>query len=110
MLNSILFNDREKTLLAIADAKNIFGENTPYIVREVLEGDQVVFNDVFINNVIKAMTTGCMPDMGSSSKTLLYNWLGDQYHDWFTIELDKWLVNMVNNIPNYSLDKCINDK
>ena len=120
MLNDIDFFSCDLQMnSAVEDAKEIFGENTPYIIENRLSGKVVVFNDHFIRCVRETLTTGCMAKMNSAEELLMKDFVdyqnGDRYRDItrstsnIMVALDKWMNNLIFCLPNPIVNSCYSD-
>jgi len=111
MLNSLLFNNKEKIKKAVYDAKNLFSENVPYTIEYRLGEKKVyIFQDHFIRGILEAFTTDCMEKLNKSERQMLEKFI--QYEDNRVFRditsseneamaaLDKWLFNLANGIDN----------
>jgi len=95
----------ESAEAAVVAAKELFGENDPYIVERFLGGKVIIFNIHFITTVREAMTTGCMAKMNTAEENLFTKFIryqeGSVYRDITQGEdevmeaLDAWLVRGV---------------
>jgi len=117
MLNDFAFYScGVKADASIADAKNIFGENAPYVVDHRLEGNVIVFNTHFISMMRIALTTGCMAGMNSAEEEVMLKLVkyenGGNYRDITTNDdavmraLDKWVSDEVIGAEHPSLSQC----
>jgi len=101
---------------SIKDAKDVFGENTPYVILSRLSGNIIIFSDHFIDNVRKAFTTGCMSSMNFEEELLLNKYIKYQNNSMFRditndesavlVALDEWLIRLINCEPQPTLTEC----
>lgn len=120
MLNDIdFFGCSLQQNAAVYDAKEIFGENSPYIIENRIDGKVVIFNDHFIRCVRESLTTGCMAKMNSAEEILMDDFInyqnGNRYRDItrsnsdIMVALDKWMCNLVHCAPNPVVNSCYSD-
>jgi hypothetical protein len=110
------YQDVEKMTKAIYGAKELFGENEPYVVERGIDGKVYIFNEHFITTVRGALTNGCMAKMNTDEEELFMAFIDYQNgsgarditrDDNAVVEaLDKWLVNSMNCIPNPVVNAC----
>jgi len=113
---NLIFQDPVKVTTAINDAKEIFGENTPYSIEHRLGEDIVVFNKHFTDTVKIALTNGCMAKMNAAEVTLLQAYIsfveGTELRDITESgndvlkALDEWLVLDVAGIHHVEVNDC----
>jgi len=117
MLNDVFFyNCTPKQDARIQDAKNIFGENLPYIIEKRMAGNVVIFNDHFISACREAFTTGCLAKMNSMEVDLFERFVkfqnGVNYRDITTSEnevmtaLDKWFMDDIHCLSHPVINEC----
>ena len=113
-----LANDNEINML-MSDAKQLFGENTPYIIERRLEGSTIIFSEHFISCLREALTTGCMAKMDSEEERMFLAWTGFESanvsRDIATAgedvmeALDKWMANLAMCKPNPIMNNCFDN-
>jgi len=128
MLNNMKFyNDESKQTLAMNDAKQLFGENTPYTIIPTIDGEQIVFNTHFTDSVRTALSTECVLSMSKYELSLFkefiawQSWLVDQdpiveagsEEDTFyskdndaMMALNNWLVDEVAGQSHPKINTC----
>lgn len=117
MLGDISFYSSDcKMNLAVADSKEIFGENQPYIIEYRLDGDIIIFNDHFIRTAREAMTTDCMAKMNEVEVELFQRFIeyqdGSEYRDIsqedneIVAALDQWFIDDINCIAHPTTNAC----
>jgi hypothetical protein len=105
VFNSIQFyTDNTVLTTAISNSKEVFGENTPYILENRLEGPIVIFNDHFIRTLREALSTGCMAKMSAKEVSLFREFVryqnGSSYRDItqdsdrILSALNQWVVDL----------------
>ncbi len=112
--------DIGKVTVAFQDAKNIFGENIPYVLEYRLSGPTIIFNIHFITTVREAFTTGCMAKMDAEEEALFMEFTEYQServgrditlrNDVVLEALDVWLANLVHCIPNPIINDCYDNE
>ena len=94
----------------IAQMQTIYSERDPYVEEVRLDTDGlVVFDQVFIDLVIKGFSTNCVQEMSEDELDLLYKFIEFEdgtYTDKYVEALDVWLVNLVNGIENPVIEGC----
>lgn len=113
------FSDTKKIDVAVADAKQTFGENTPYVIETKITGKTILFNTHFITTIREALTTGCMAKMSSNEELLFLDFISYQNGDGFRDissnvndilkALDIWMTNELKCIPNGAVNSCFID-
>lgn len=117
MLNDIaFFTNAEKQNASIYDAKELFGENVPYIVERRITGKVIVFNDHFIRTAREAMSTGCMAKMNMAETDLFIKFVEYQDNNIFRditsttdqalVALNEYMVNEVYLFNNDVVNQC----
>ena len=101
---------------AVADAKEIFGENLPYITEYRMDGKVYIFNDHFIRVSREAMTNDCMAKMNEAETELFLAFIDYQnglgYRDITSDDtdvveaLDQWYVDDINCVPHPVMNSC----
>jgi tRNA U34 2-thiouridine synthase MnmA/TrmU len=56
-------------------AKELLGENLPYVVERRLNGDVVVFNEHFVDTAIEAMSTDCIAKMNACEQNVMFDYM-----------------------------------
>ena len=111
-----IYRDPNKVTAAIADAKELFGENTPYTVEHRMDETVVVFNPHTISTIREALSTGCMAKMNAAEEELFIKFIdyqnGTTYRD-ITVDyndvlgaLDRWLMDELLCNPHPTLNAC----
>ena len=127
MISVDFYNDQDKQTLAINDAKQLFGEHTPYTIVPTADVDQIVFYDHFTENVRTALSNGCVINMSKYELALFRDFIA--WQNWLIIQdpvvvagseedvyvsdekdaliaLNNWLVDELSGIPHYELNTC----
>ncbi len=110
------FKDDVKVDTGIYLAKEIFGENIPYIFEQRLDGQTIVFSEHFIRTSREAMTTGCMAKMNSEEEELFQDFVDYQdgsvlrdisgRDDSVLVALDEWFNGDVFCYNHPVLNEC----
>ena len=108
--------DSEITDKSIANAKQLFGENLPYVIEHRFGEKIHIFNGHFIQTLREALTTGCMAKMNNAEVTLTRKFVEYQnqsfYRDITTrdnevvVALDKWLMDDVMCNEHPKINEC----
>ena len=117
MLNDLPFMlDKDMADKAVADAKELFGENLPYTVEYRLNGRTIMFNDHFIKSVREALSTDCMAKMNAAEIQLFERFIayqnGSMYRDITKSDnevvkaLDEWLMDDLNCKSHPVVNEC----
>lgn len=117
MLNDIdFFSNTAQMDLAVEDAKEIFGENLPYVIEKRVDGRTVIFNDHFIRTTREALSTGCLAKMNSMEVLLFEKWVafenGSSYRDITKTDgnivqaLDAWFMDDLRCIAHPRVNSC----
>ncbi len=97
-------------LCALADAQTVYSERDPYVEESRLDdASKVIFDDTFIDLLIKGFTTDCINEMSEDEQALLFEFIDYEdglYTDKYVIALDSWLINMVNGVDNPKIEGC----
>lgn len=86
--------------------QTLFSERQPYVVQQRLGEPITIFTDVFIRVLRESFTTGCMVKMSEEEVALVNDLIEYQNTGVNTLEatinLDEWLVKLVNceELPN----------
>lgn len=95
---------------SIPELQEYYSERDPYIEETRLENaGLVVFDPIYIDLVIKAFDTDCVAEMSEDELDLLYRFIDFEngtYDDKYVQALDVWLVNLVNNVENPTIQGC----
>lgn len=88
----------------------IYSEREPYVIEKRLgNSNLVVFDDVFMSLILFAFETDCLSEMGERELNLFTSFIDYQdglFSDVYSIVLDLWLSNLVNNIENPKIEGC----
>jgi hypothetical protein len=105
-------------------AKELLGENLPYVVEKRMSGEVIIFNDHFIDTTLEALTTDCIAKMNTAEQNVLFDyleylnslWNGYEYeHPYGTKKevveaLDKWIIDEVQCNGHDEVNACWNQK
>jgi hypothetical protein len=90
--------------------QGIYSERDPYIEEVRLDtAGKVIFDPIFINLVRKGFSTDCISDMSEDEQQFLFEFIDYQdgtYTDKYVIALDQWLMNIINCVPNPTINGC----
>jgi len=64
------YKNDKKVRTGLYKAKEVFGENVPYIFEQRFDGKVVVFSQHFIRTIREALTNGCMAKMNNAEEEL----------------------------------------
>lgn len=114
--DSWFFDDNQELQDSVYDAKELFGENTPYRIELRMSGNVTIFNDHFIRTAREALTNGCMAKMSTVESALFIRFVeyqnGSDYRDItredneVLVALDQWFMDDLNNIPHPGVNAC----
>jgi hypothetical protein len=94
----------------IPELQTIYSEREPYIYVQKLGADNlIVFDSVFIDLLMLAFDTDCIAEMSEFEFELLNNFVAYEdgtYSDSVVQALDVWLVNLVHDIDNPTIEEC----
>ena len=105
-------------------AKELLGENLPYVVERRLNGDVVVFNEHFVDTAIEAMSTDCIAKMNACEQNVMFDYMeylnsklnGYQYeHPYGTKQdvveaFDRWIMDELQCKEHPVVNACWDQK
>lgn len=91
--------------------KAIYSEREAYVVERRFGNEDgiIIFDQTYIDLLMRAFDTGCMAAMSSDEVKLTDNFVNYEdaiYEDAYVIALDIWLSNLVNEIENKTIGEC----
>ena len=98
-------------MLDYARLQQIYSEREPYTEEIRLNGNTIIFDDVFIRLCEEAFDTGCMQKMSEDEFELFQKFISYQdgtlaVIDDNVIALDNWFVNIIKDESNPVVSTC----
>ena len=97
----------------IDDLQALFSEKQAYVTEKRLSGDVYVFPETYIRVLRESFVNDCLSKMGEEEYQLTMDFIEYQntgaINNEAVVELDKWLVNIVNCEPNPVANGCFNE-